>query len=78
VSEYDAVKFRELTRAEVEIRLREIEEELRNLRLRASMKQENNPLKIRHMRRAVARIKTLLHEDERGIRRLATRKESTA
>ncbi len=71
MSENTADKLREMTRDEVELRLHELSEELRNLRLRSSLKQEGNPLRIRHVRRDIARIKTLLHEDASGIRHLA-------
>ncbi|MBD3237666.1 MAG: 50S ribosomal protein L29 [Candidatus Eisenbacteria bacterium] len=60
-----------MTRDELDLRLHDLSEELRNLRLRSSLKQEGNPLRIRYLRRTIARIKTLLHEDERGIRHLA-------
>ncbi len=72
MGENDAKKLREMTREEIEIRLREMEEEYQNLRLRASLKQESNLVRVRYLRRAVARAKTLLHEDHLGIRSLAT------
>ena len=71
VKENEASKLREFSREEVEIRLRDLQEELRNLRFRASMKQETNPVRLRELRRDIARIKTLLHEDELGIKSLA-------
>ena len=70
--ENKADKLRELTREEVELRLSDLQEELQTLHFRASLKQEGNPLRIRTLRRDIARIKTLLHEDQRGERRLAT------
>ncbi len=66
-----ASKLREFTRDEVEIRLRDLEEELQNLRFRASLKQESNPVRMREIRRDIARAKTLLHEALHGIRSLA-------
>ena len=75
MSENKPRNLRELTREEVEIRLSDLQEELRNLRFRASLKQESNPLNMRIIRRDIARVKTLLHEDEHGIRHLA-RQES--
>jgi large subunit ribosomal protein L29 len=71
VTEFSTRKLRELSREELEIQLRDWEEELHNLHLRASLKQEGNPLRMRYMRRAVARVKTMLLEDDRGIRALA-------
>jgi large subunit ribosomal protein L29 len=71
VGEYDAKKLRELTREEIEIRLRDMEEEYQNLRLRSALKQDTNLIRVRHLRRAVARARTLLHEDSLGIHSLA-------
>jgi large subunit ribosomal protein L29 len=71
VGENDAKKMREMTREEIEIRLRDLEEEYQNLRLRASLKQESNLVRVRYLRRAVARAKTLLREDELGVHTLA-------
>jgi len=64
--------LRELTREEVELRLHDLQEELQNLRFRSALKQEGNPLRLRELRRDIARVKTLLAEDQRGTRRLAT------
>ena len=71
-------RLREMTREEVELRLHDLQEELQNLRLRAPLKQEGNPLKLRELRRDVARVKTLLHEDARGMRRLASHETGKA
>lgn len=75
MKEIKAKRLREMTRDELEIRLQEIQEELQNIRLRSSLKQEGNPLRIRELRRGIARIRTMLHEDDRGIRGLASGKE---
>ena len=75
MGEYDASKLREMTREEIEIRLRDMEEEYQNLRLRASLKQETNLIRVRHLRRAVARARTLLNEDSLGIHSLAKQVE---
>ena len=71
MKENEASRLREFSRDEVEIRLRDLQEELRNIRFRASMKQETNPVRLRELRRDIARVKTLLHEDELGIKSLA-------
>lgn len=71
MTEFSTRKLRELSREELEIQLRDWEEELHNLHLRASLKQESNPLRMRYMRRAIACVKTMLLEDDRGIRALA-------
>ena len=71
MQENSASRLREMTREEVELQLEDLQEELQNLKLRASLKQESNPLRIREIRRDVARVKTLLREDELGLRHLA-------
>ncbi len=43
----DAKKLRELARDELEIRLRDLEEEYRNLRFRSALQQETNPVRMR-------------------------------
>ena len=69
--EFSARRLREMTRSEIEVKLRDIEEELHNMKLRATLRQEANPVRMRELRRAIARIKTMLREDDLGIRRLA-------
>ena len=51
---------------EIRLRVAELREEMFNLRFRNSMKQLDNPLKIREGRREVARLLTVLGEMERG------------
>jgi len=62
--------IRDLTKDEVVQKRHEIEEELFNLRLKARTKQEQNPVRIRTLRKDLARIMTVLREDELGIGRL--------
>jgi large subunit ribosomal protein L29 len=60
--EHKAHSIREMTSDEVRQKLRDLGEELFNLRFRNSMKQLDNPLQIREIRRALARYKTVLKE----------------
>lgn len=64
------VQLRELTRDELVQKKLEIEEELFNLRLQKKIKQLDSPLRLRILRRDIARINTILQEDELGIRPL--------
>jgi len=57
-----AAKIRELGREELEGKGRELEEQLFRLRLQQSLGQTENPLKIREVRRDIARVKTILKE----------------
>ena len=59
-----AKKLRSLTQAELEQRLREAGEELFNLKFQQKTGQLSNPLRIREVRKDVARIITLLKERE--------------
>ena len=56
--------MRDLSVDEINSRLGELREELFNLRFRNSMKQLDNPVKIRESRREVARLLTVLNEKE--------------
>lgn len=69
-------EIRDLTKEEVLTRKEELEREIFNLRIRQATKQIENPLKIRTIRRELARITTILIEDEMNIRKLASKGES--
>lgn len=78
MKENKAGTLRELTRDEVELKLHEFQTELENLHFRAALKQETNPLRIREVRRTIARIHTLLREDADGVRHMAKQAETKA
>ena len=61
-------EIKQLPKEELKIRLRDAEEELVNLKFQLALHQLDNPLKVRHLRRDVARLKTIIHEYETGIR----------
>ncbi len=63
-----ASTIREQTLDEIRGRIADLREELFNLRFRNSMKQLDNPLKIREGRRELARLMTVLKEKERSAR----------
>ena len=63
-----AASVREMTADEIRTRLAELREEMFNLRFRNSMKQLDNPLKIRESRREMARLFTVLQEKERAAK----------
>ena len=66
--------LRELTKQELLQRERDLIEERFNLNMRQSLKQLDNPLRLRIIDREIARIKTIIHEDDIGIRILAKEK----
>ncbi len=59
----------ELPTEDLKLRLEDAGLELSNLRFQKATHQASNPLKIRTTRREIARIKTLLHQYELGIRK---------
>lgn len=68
--------LREMTSEELEQKLNELNDEHFNLNMRRSLKALDNPLRLRQLRREIARIKTVLKEDRLGIRKLAESKAS--
>ncbi len=69
--------IRKLTVQEIEQRLLESKEELWRLRFRATTEQLDSPLLIRHVRRDIARMTTVLNEHRQGIRAVAESDEGT-
>lgn len=59
--------MRDMSAEEIRTRVAELREELFNLRFRNSMKQLDNPLKIRSGRREMARLLTVLREKEGAV-----------
>ncbi len=64
-----ASELRELTDAELQKKLADSKEELFKLRFQLATGQLDNPMKIREVRRRIARVKTVIRERELGIRR---------
>ncbi len=62
------VAMREMSVEEIRERVAELRQEIFNLRFRNSMKQLDNPLKIRECRRELARLLTVLNEKENAAR----------
>ncbi len=67
--------LKDLTKEELLQQKEELEEELFNLNMQRSAKELDNPLKLRVIKRDIARIDTLLREEELGKRKLATPEE---
>ena len=68
--------LREMTREELYQKKNDLLDEQFNLRMRSSLKALDNPLRLRQLRREMARIETVLTEDTQGIRKLADTKTS--
>jgi large subunit ribosomal protein L29 len=65
------IPINEMTAAEVEQKRDELRKELFNLRFRNAMRQLDNPVQIRYLKRDIARLATALTEHGSGMRRLA-------
>jgi large subunit ribosomal protein L29 len=61
-----AADLREKSENDLVIRERELREQLFKLRFQTSMGSGEHPLKIRQVRREIARIETLLNEKKRN------------
>jgi large subunit ribosomal protein L29 len=59
----------QLTEVEIKQRLDDTLEEMQNLRFQHATHQLDNPLRLRILRKAIARLKTVLHEFEIGKRK---------
>ncbi|AEG16545.1 MULTISPECIES: 50S ribosomal protein L29 [Desulfofundulus] len=64
-----AKDLRELSDEELVKKLDDSKDELFKLRFQLATNQLDNPMKIREVRRNIARLKTVLRERELGIRR---------
>lgn len=61
-------EMREMTLDELEVHRRELIDELANLKVKLAMRQLDNPLRVRLLRREVARAETILREKKLGAR----------
>ena len=61
-----AEEIRELSADELKTRVAQLEEERFRLRFRSATEQLENPLRLRTIRKDIARLKTVLTERERG------------
>ena len=59
-----ANKLRELSVAELELKLKELKAQLFNLRFQHATNQLDNPMKMVEVKRTIAQVKTILRENE--------------
>ena len=59
-------ELREKSESDLQVRERELREQLFKLRFQSSMGSSENPMKIRDVRREIARIETILNEKKRA------------
>jgi len=70
------ITLRDMTKEELLQKKHDLKEDLFNLRLRKSLKELDNPLRLRTLKRDIAKIETILTEDKRGIRQIVDSKVS--
>jgi len=61
-------EIRELSNQELQDKIRELKEELFNLRFQMATGQQENTMRLGHVRKSIARIKTVLRERELSAR----------
>jgi large subunit ribosomal protein L29 len=66
-----ADEIREMGAEDITARIRELEEERFRLKFRSATEPLEEPLRLRSIRRDIARLKTIAHEREKGIVRAA-------
>ncbi|NLM68642.1 MAG: 50S ribosomal protein L29 [Firmicutes bacterium] len=64
-----AKELRELSAEELEKKLAELKEELFNLRFQLATGQLENPMRVRAVRKDIARVKTVMTERVRQVKR---------
>ncbi len=64
-----AKDVRDFSANELDVRLEELKEELFNLRFQLATGQLDNPMRIRDVRKNIARVKTVMRERELNIQR---------
>ena len=59
-----ASEVRDLTTAELETKIKDLKAELLNLRFQLAINQLDNPMRISAVKKDIARVKTVLRENE--------------
>lgn len=62
--------IRDMTKEELLQKRHDLKNELFNLNMRKALKELDNPLKLRTIRRDIGRIETILTEDRKNIRKI--------
>ncbi len=57
-------EIRDLSKDELELKLKELKQELFNLRFQHATNQLDNPMKMVEVKRTIARVKTVMRETE--------------
>ena len=60
----EIAKIRDMNDAELQKRLKELKEELFNLRFQHSISQLDNPMRLKAVKKEIAIVKTIMRENE--------------
>ena len=60
-------EIRDLSTQELEVKIKDLKEELFNLRFQNATNQLENPMRIASVKKDIARVKTVLKEKELGM-----------
>ncbi len=72
-----ANELRDLTTAEIEQKVKSLKEELFNLRFQLATGQLENTARIREVRKAIARMKTVVREREISVKQVINERRFT-
>ncbi len=64
-----AIQFHEMSTEELKVKLKDLKQELFNLRFQHATGQLSNPLTLNTCKKDIARVMTVLRERELGIKR---------
>jgi large subunit ribosomal protein L29 len=73
-----ASEYRDRTVEELKLMLRDLQQDIFNLRFQHATGQLDNISRLRMARRDMARLKTVIREHEIGVRAVVTKKEAGA
>lgn len=62
-------EIKDLNMNELQIQLTDLQEEMSNLQFQHALRQLDNPLKLRAIRKDMARLKTVIKEHDLGLRK---------
>ena len=62
-----AAEIRQMTTEELSAKLKDLTAELFNLRFQLAINQLDNPMRITAVKKDIARVKTILRENESGV-----------
>jgi len=63
-----ASEIRDLSKEDLEKKIKELKEELFNLRFQHAINQLDNPIRLKHVRKDIARSLTILREREIAVK----------